>query len=394
MSRRTTIIIVLAFSAIALLIGVYFAWMRSRQAAPPGGAIVPPEIPARDISESEPGPSAAIQLLSDNEVAGYWLVSDPKAMPKKSSTSTAPQSGIGATSTVSAFYIDPDGRVFEAKAGKDVPITSLPVKNVVEIRGGAKGIVLVKHGSELDPKFGVYTSPANKWESLSNISSAALSSDDTRLAYLDTRGTLGTIALTARGVGGRSSLASYNVEDFNVSWAGSGAILLVPKPTALYNGDSIWRFDIKSRAIYPFLAAARGAMIGWSSDGSFGLMSGVDDANNAYLRTVNVRGDTTGNMHFSTFPDKCEIDSEIIYCGVPLFSNNANVRIMPDAYLRREAKFNDAVYKIDVKQNTADFIFGGTSNNPIDVLRPMFENDRLYLINRRDQKLYNVVFGD
>lgn len=367
MNRRTAIIITLILAVFALLIGVYFAWMRARQEPPPIG-VLPPAVPGEEIPDVEEEPRATLQLLSDNNVAGYWIAQD------------------------SVFYIAPDGQVFEAKPGKDVSVTSLPVGDIVGAWGGAQGAVLVKHGSAIAPKFGIYTSPANKWESLANVVSAALSQDGTRVAYLDSRGAVGTIALTSRGVGRRAPLASYNIADFNVAWAGDGAILLVPKPASLYDDGDIWRLDVRSRALAQFLPFSRGAMVRWSSDGAYGLLFGVDDMNNPYLRIVDDAGRTKGNVNFVTYPDKCAAIANTLYCGIPTVSNNENAQTMPDAYLRRETYFNDMIFAVNTKDNTSEFIFAGSLQNPIDVYNPIFK-DNLYLINRWDQKLYRLVFG-
>ncbi|MBT9171290.1 MAG: hypothetical protein DDT18_01663 [Actinobacteria bacterium] len=378
--KKTLIIISVVLGVLAMAVGIYFAWKKSRE------LLAPPVIDQRLITDDQRLPDLAekkIKILSDQPIFDYWVF---------------------ATSTKQVFYLNQDGQIFKVKEdAEDEAITPEPIDNLQSVKSSFDGkLALIKFGpstsSGQGSQFLIFNSETKVQEFLpENITAAAFSPDAKKIIYLQKQVGFKTASdLIIRELTGAkpktSKILSFNQMDFDLDWILPETVILTPKPSA-FSAVSAWNVDIKNKTFKPLWPIdLSGLMINWSidgrTDGKLGLQfnSGKEGSKDSLI-LINEKGEKRANLDFLTLPNKCFFAEPKIYCAVPL--EIPKDTILPDDYLKRAVYFKDFLYQIDINQNSLSDIFSA-SEPVIDAVRLFISGNQLLFINRYDDRLYSL----
>ena len=371
--KKIIIIISVILGIVAMGLGVYFAWQKTKT------ILTPPSAPSQPTSVGITEPTAAerqlaaqkLKILSDQPIFDYWIYS---------------------TSSEQVFYVNQEGKIFKIKEdGNDEAITSEPIENLQTIKSSSDGKrVFIKSGDLVSPKFTIFNSETKIFELLpENITAAAFSPDAKKIAYLETKAIQSDLIIKdlVNLKQKPSWIISISQKDFDLDWISAEKIVLVPKSSAFYQA-SAWVIDTKKKTVSPLGAEVNGLMIKWSSNGKIGLQfSSQSEGREGRLNLINEQGLVQAGLDFITLPDKCLISDPKIYCAIP--TSIPAKTVLPDDYLKRAVYFRDALYQIDISQNSLSGIF--TETEPaIDAARLNLLDNKLLFINRYDSRLYSL----
>lgn len=142
----------------------------------------------------------------------------------------------------------------------------------------------------------------------------------------------------------KSSLfLKLNNQDLQVSWPTTNEIRLSDKPSAS-GPNNIWSVNVKNKTITKLNDEARPNVL--------------------------------------TLLGKCITADAKTYCAVP--QNLPPETVLPDDYLKRKIYTNDDFYAGD------KLLVKGSEDNPVDAVNLLVRDDKLFFINRYDQKLYSL----
>ncbi len=404
--KKTLIIISIVLGVAAMGLGVYFAWKKSKEILTPPPAtgqkpiVQNQNLPVSTGNQNQQAQAAKLKVLSDQPVFDYWVyypAATSTPIISKSTSSIAVSTSSPAISLKpEIFYASEDGRILKvsAKGGpasggkesEDEVVSSDVISNLQSIKASPDGkMVLVKYGDLINPQFSLFNVETKVWQKFSDISAAAFSPDNKKIAYFEkTSGSLVTKDL----LGAKpktTKVVSINQKDFDLSWILPDKILLVPKPSFDYESQ-IWAVDLKNKTLNS-LASGRGLMVNWSSDGKMGIRFRSTEARVPEMTLINDSGDALANLDFSTLPDKCLIKQPQIYCAIPQTYNSVQEPLLPDDYLKRAVYFQDFIYSINTIKNSFAPIFFA-QDPAIDATHLSLVENELIFINRYDNKLY------
>ena len=371
--KKIIIIISVILGIVAMGLGVYFAWKKTKTILTPPGIGQQPTASNQQSTTGEQQPAAAqkLKILSDQPIFDYWIYS---------------------TSSEQVFYVNQEGKIFKIKEdGNDEAITSEPIENLQTIKSSSDGKrVFIKSGDLVSPKFTIFNSETKIFELLpENITAAAFSPDAKKIAYLETKAIQSDLIIKdlVNLKQKPSWIISISQKDFDLDWISAEKIVLVPKSSAFYQA-SAWVIDTKKKTVSPLGAEVNGLMIKWSSNGKIGLQfSSQSEGREGRLNLINEQGLVQAGLDFITLPDKCLISDPKIYCAIP--TSIPAKTVLPDDYLKRAVYFRDALYQIDISQNSLSGIF--TETEPaIDAARLNLLDNKLLFINRYDSRLYSL----
>lgn len=411
--KKIIIIIGIILGVVAMGLGVYFAWKKSKE------ILTPPPIGQKPIVQNQNLPvaggqpaqpvkqQAQLKVLSDQPIFDYWIY-EPRATStltsiptssKSTSSITIPTSSPVISLKTEIFYASEDGRILKVKDGEDEVISENAISNLQSLQSSIDGkMVLIKSGDLVNPEFSLFNIETKVWQKLANVSAAAFSADNKRIAYLEK--TSGNLIIQdlfppkqAKSVKTKSAtlkttkVLSLNQRDFDLSWILPDKILLVPKPSFDYESQ-IWAVDLKNKTLNS-LVSGRGLIINWSADGKMGIRFRTTEARVPEIALVSDKGGALANLDFTTLPDKCLVSQPKMYCAIPQSHNFFGEPLLPDDYLKHAVYFKDFIYSIDTVQNSFTPIF--TQDNPaIDATHLSLTGNRLIFINRYDNKVYSI----
>lgn len=420
--KKTIIIIAVVLGFFAMIIGVYFAWKKSRE------LLAPPIIDRQPTTNDQQFPALAkkkLKILSDQPIFDYWVYQPDFAVvattTKSTTTKSTASSAVASTSTsikssaVGAiprdsrqiFYLNQDGLIFNVKEdGEDEAITSAPIANIKKIKSSSNGkLALIESVPSASlrqaSQFLIFNSETKVQEFLpENITAAAFSPDGKKIAYLQEQGGFNAVSnLIIKELTGAkpksSKILSFNQKDFNLDWILPETVILTPKPSA-FSSVSAWNVNIKNKTFRPLsLIDLNGLMINWSVDGrtesKLGLQFNVGEEEKGerkgFLALVSEKGEKRAGLDFLTLPNKCFFSEPKIYCAIPL--EIPKDIILPDDYLKKAVYFKDFLYQIDTNQNSFSEIFSAVEP-AIDAIRLSISDNQLLFINRYDNRLYSL----
>ncbi len=362
---KKSVIIILSFIIVfSVGAGAYFAWKKSKEILEPPAASRPTVDYNLPVTTSI---APKLEALSDQPVLGYWL----------SSSTSSPEAEI--------FYFNQNGLVLKVKDGDDEIIGDREIDNFRTYEASRDGDkIIVKSGSLTAPVFEIFNLKTKIWQFLENIFAVAFSPDGTKIAYLDANNNL-IIKDLADKKQKTTKIMSFNQAGFDLKWLVSDKILLISKPSSLIRGE-IWEADIKKKTLRLF-ADANGLAINWSKDGALGLKFAVNQKGESSINLIDGEGAVKADFKFSTLAEKCLISPAKIYCAVPKNYNSVKEPVLPDEYLKRAVYSDDAVYEIDLIENSSKKILD-ENRLAIDAINFSLNGGRLFFINRYDNKVY------
>jgi len=372
--KKIIIIISVILGIVAMGLGVYFAWQKTKTILTPPGIGQQPTASNQQSTTGEQQPAAAqkLKILSDQQIFDYWIF-----YPAATSTDSK------------IFYLSQDGKIFQLEGGKSEAVSSEPIGNIQMIKSSFDGKrVLIKFGDFISPKFIIFNTEAKVFELLpENITAAAFSPDAKKIAYLEKNS--GNLMIKDL-IGAKPKtvkVLSFNQKDFDLDWILAEKIVLTPKPSAFYRTSS-WMIDINKKTLIALGTEVNGLMMKWSADGKAGLQfSSQSEGREGRLNLINEQGAVQAVLDFITLPDKCFISQPKIYCAVP--ESIPAKTVLPDDYLKRAVYFKDVFYQIDITQNSLSEILAGTEPT-LDATRLNLVDNKLLFINRYDNGLYSL----
>lgn len=392
--KKIIIITSIILGIVAMGLGIYFAWKKTKSILTPPS--VSPPTAEQGLVSTTAGqlPTAKLKILSNQPIFDYWIYRPEFGAV---ATSTATSTGTITRDSI-VFYLNQEGKVFQIeKDGKDEAVTSESIENLQGIKSSSDGKrVLIKSGDLISPKFTIFNSQAKIFELLpENITAAAFSPDAKKIAYLENKA--GTSDLIVKDLINPKQkpirIISISQKDFDLDWISAEKIVFIPKSSALYKTSTLkiftfWIVDTKKKTLSPLGTEANGLMIKWSTDGKIGLQfSSQSQGRESRLNLINEQGLVQADLDFVTLPDKCLISDPKIYCAIP--KSIPTKTVLPDDYLKRAVYFRDALYQIDISKNSLSEIFA-EDEPAIDAVRLNLLDNKLFFINRYDNRLYSL----
>lgn len=429
MSGNKKTLIILAVIIVVIAIGALLYYIFTRQGAntgtPAGQTGSLPGVPVQGTSGSQTGNIVGTSGNSPSAPAG-----------------SSQTFGVLANEQAIDYYIDsgnnttiiqPDGTILTLTNGQPVILSSSKIQDIMSASFSYDGKkILVNFGDAGDPQTSVFDIASKAWTPLpQGMQSPVWSPNNYQVAYLTTGAsgsgkesvaTLNVAALSTPP----SVLTTITMEDMLLQWPNKNMLVLSDKPDA-YTVGSALAFNISSKAITPIAFEYPSLQSAWSNATS-GL--GVIFTGTA----GNVGGDLSlispsGNQRvltFVTLPSKCAFNEDIValpqaasttattaatstkaatstmtmagattttldlYCAVPRDQQTLSIARLPDEYDQKMIFTADDFYKVNTSDGALTTVFSDQSYN-LDATDLKIFNDRLFFINRYDERLYGVA---
>ncbi len=362
--KKLFIIILIIIALVAVGLGIYFAWKKSREILTPPSVVVP--VATQGIL-GQTDQIGKLNAISDNAISGYWI--------------------YHSASSTETYYFNLTGQLFKVKEGEDEKILPQPlgeIRSVVSDKDGKKIAV------ETADRFNILTIGSNGVinESLNDLTAVTFSPDSDKMAYLDKEGDLNVQNYSSRLRSSQTSkILNINFKDAVLQWIVGDKIVLSSRPSAFYLNES-WLIDVNRKTIAPFISA-RGLEFNWSGNGEEAIKLEVNAAFNPFLSLIDSENSVKANFEFSSLPDKCFIAPAKVYCAISQSKNLMGQLIFPDDYLKRKVYFDDYIYEIDRQDNNLQLLYSSV-NNAIDAYNLTAVGNEIFFINRYDGRLYDL----
>jgi len=315
--------------------------------------------------------ASSLKKISENEVFDFWVI----------------------PSTGEVFYLTPAGKVFSAKEGPDLEISSQSIAalNSIEISPDGEK-VLAAFGNPIEPSWGIFDSRDKVWRPLpSEITNATWGSKDTELiASIKNKSelNLAIVDLSKTPPAYNTILKDFRFKDIKLAFKSPNALLILEKPSTFYAGR-LWRLDLKTLSLNLLLSPEKGLIFNWLNDQSAALK--FSSPNNFFILGENF--ENLVPVFFSTLPSKCS-RFEPLYCFAP--QNIPVDTTLPDDYLKRRFLSIDSLYSVDIVSEDVKLVFQSNKNGfpAIDGEHPTYREGSLYFKNRFDNGLYRIEVGE
>lgn len=388
-------IIIIVAALIIAGIAVYLSWQKF--------TATPPTLPETGGGVSLPGAGPA--ATPGGGAGGEFGTSPTSTAPGTSSLSSSlkkisesPAFGLWvAEGTKEVYYLSPEGKVFSVKEGPDLEISaqSLSALNrMIPAPGG--GRVLAAFGDPRVPRWNYFDVVDGSWHSLpANIENATWGGTSDQLVVLMKNGgetNLALFSLTQTTQNTRVLIRDVSLEDILMWFESPEQIIIAERPSASY-ASRVWRLDLKTLSFSLILAPERGLSIVPMRGNNVVLKWSTADQLFVLNHTFE-RGEKTP---FSTFPEKCDVSAETLYCFTPRNAFPQNITI-PDGYYQNKFYTTDSLVRIPIASTTpflgvADSPWASTAASPIDAKNPRVVGGVLYFINRYDGFVYKLTIG-
>lgn len=291
------------------------------------------------------------------------------------------------------FTVSLDGQISKNTLGKEETVSTAPIAALRSVQPSPDGFfALIDAGNFTSENFIIFNTASKEFRQLpSGTSAGAWSPDGKTLAFLkeESDGSASLITLNMQDQAATTTLKLFN-QDRLMSWPETSRIILTDKPSAKFPGSS-WLINLSEKKIVPFIPSTPGLMLGWGLDGATALEFSAPQFSAVRLDLVSATGTVIGPAPFPpTLPSKCLLTSQAIFCGVP--KNLSGASVLPDDYLKRAFYSRDNIYIAYPPFATSTAKIIDSKDYLLDLDHPRLNKtkDKLFLINRYDQKLYSV----
>ncbi len=304
------------------------------------------------------------------------------------------------TANKEIYYLNLNGSIYRISPGgaEEIILTQTiqSLSNINSSFDGSKAII--SFGYPLKEVFAVFDTARKIWNPLPDGTVATdwdpKSSD--RLIYLKNNGNKNSLNLLTLSNNQSSEIISFNQKDVLLEWVSPDEIYIMEKPSQEVDG-SVWSFNIRNKTVKPIIKKELGLITKWFSNGSLGLK--LSNKNRRpLLEFIDDKNRSLATLSFITVPDECVYDNMTnrIYCAVP--ANQNNLIRFPDDYLKKINYYADNIYLIPhslgIDSTINNLIFtifdAGIENKNIDMDRIKIQDNKLYFLNRIDNKLYSL----
>ncbi|MBI5147575.1 MAG: hypothetical protein HZA37_00260 [Parcubacteria group bacterium] len=233
--------------------------------------------------------------------------------------------------------------------------------------------------------------------------SAAWSPDSKKVAYLKSSAAAGESDLVIADISkekiGEVKVMSFALADYALEWPSPGRIILKPRPSALYIAPLL-AVDLAKKTVAPLSAPSTGAVAKWSASLKQGLLFRGDERNNSFSLTGENGEPLVDLSRITTLPNKCAFSDAagIIFCAVPKELPEGTIFI--DDYFKRIFYTSDSVYSLAVtddesgKKQLKVEKYYDFDPLTIDADNLTIKNEKLYFINRYNEKIYSLDLSE
>lgn len=303
-----------------------------------------------------------LSILINSPVFEYWMNSEENSI----------------------YFANLNGQIIKINSdGSRRLVSSQNLQNLHEIKPSNDGsLAIAEFNYPSMPTLSIFSASSTSWQPLpSGAISAAFSPDSKKIMYTD-QTSLKLLDLAAKKT---TEIQKMSQVGLNINWLKDNEILLSDDPSVENNGR-IYSFDIKNKIIKTLINGERGLGIKWSNNGNLGIKINTTERI-AKTSLVGSTANFIADFTFKTIPEKCLIDSQKIYCGVP-----KNIRtgiVLPDDFYKKKEYFIDDIYVLDLQTSQFIRLFDG-NEIAIDVIDLKLKDNALLFINRYDNKVYSL----
>lgn len=405
--------IIIAIIIILILVsGLYYFWRTKTKQITTGQTSENPSdsFPLGDIGGNGTGNtqfSSSTQNGSNQSAMG-----DDAGMPTLRQISDKPVAGgiafKNGSSTIIRYVERGTGHIVETtdNSFEFVKISNTTIPKVPQVTWSPNGQSVVmrymKEGTEIISSFSANIVKATTSQDVSkNPKSAFLPSDITQLSINPTGDKIFYLINNENGAEGvisntdgsqKKQIFKSPATEWLTSWPNKETIVLTTKPSSNVAGY-LFFLNQKTGESNKILSGINGLTALVSSTTKNILYSESAD-NSIKLKYYNLKTGDTGTFSFKTLPEKCvwsKVEEFIIYCAVPKTMSGSEY---PDSWYQGLARFNDGIWKINVKNKLSELILDlqKENGNEFDITEPFLsDNDEyLFFINKKDLTLWSL----
>ena len=366
--KKIIFILAIILLVAAVGVGIYFGWKKSKE------ILTPPSDDQQSVIDNQQFSTSTIlkpklRIVSDQQVFDYFI-----------------------NQSSDVFYITSLGHIFKVNENKDELISDKNIENLIDVKADKNGArIIVKYGNSNSPKIDVFDIENKVWQLIGNgsVSAADFSPDSLKIIYVEKKNN-GVSDLITKDLNlikpKTTKIMSLSYLPFDLQWVNSDSILLISAPSAGYVGE-IWQLDLKTKAIKIF-ANSFGLMLKWPIGGDSGLL--FNSAKNQ-ISLIDSNAKKKADIEILTLPDKCFINSTMIYCAVMQnYSDVLPKPALPDDYFKKAFYSVDKIYAIGITDNSSEIILSNEELPIVDAVNLSLSGNNLLFINRYDDKVYSL----
>jgi len=232
------------------------------------------------------------------------------------------------------------------------------------------------------PNLSIFFASSTSWQPLpAGAISAAISPDSKKIAYTDET-TLKSIDLTTQKTAEIQKMSQVGLK---IDWLKDNELLFSEDPSVENNGR-MYSFNLTNKTFKTLIGGEFGLAIKWAKDGHLGIKINSDQRV-PKLSLIDEFGSPIANFTFLSVPEKCLIDAQKIYCGVP--KNTRSGMVLPDDFYSKKYYFIDDIFELDLPTGAITKLFDG-NEIAIDATNLKIKDNSLLFINRYDNKVYSL----
>ncbi len=300
-----------------------------------------------------------------------------------------------------------DGQVSQIRSsGETSNLSAVPIKDLLKSSFSYDGKKLaISFGDKLSPQTSVFDTTDKTWKPLDiQASIFDWAPKSYELAYQDRKSegfTLNTWNLGDPKAKAKE-LIRLEAPDLVLFWTDSKRIVLTDRGSARIKG-AWWNFDPQSKNLSPVLVDQPGLEVLAQKSGDQALVfKSSKEERGGGLFLVDQEGKTSRLLSFLTMPEKCAFErgglkatttslasvGGFMVCAIP--EEPLSSLQLPDDYQKRKIFTTDSFYRISLTDGGIQLIFSGSNLN-LDAENLKTANQKIYFINRADQKLYSIT---
>ncbi len=303
-----------------------------------------------------------LSILINSPVFEYWLASKDNSL----------------------YFANPSGQIIKVNNDNTRQMVSSQVlSNLHSIKASNDGsLAIVEFNYPGLPTLSIFTTSTTNWQPLpSGAVSAAISPDSKKIAYTD-KTSIKTLDLTTNKT---SEVQKMSQVGLRLDWLNDAA-LLFHSDTSIETRGYVYSFDFKTKTLKTLINGENGLSVNWAKDGKMGIKINTTNRKPKTSLIDNL-GSNIANFTFLTLPEKCLIESQKIYCGIP--QNIRSGATLPDDYYNKSEYFIDDIFELDLPTGKITKIFDG-NETALDAYNLKIKDSSLLFINRYDNKLYSL----
>lgn len=281
------------------------------------------------------------------------------------------------------------------EAGQIIGITTQTIDGINEILPSSDGRRAIVHfGHPNRSVFTIFDADSKSWSPLpkGTVAAAWHPKNSNKIIYLNTGG----LKLFDFQDKKSSSVLRVNFVDALLAWPTENKVLVSDRASASYEGV-VWEIDIKNKTLKK-VVSGNGLIIKQSDKWQLKFTGSKNSKEDRFILTDAISGKELADidallfgLRSVTLPSKCVFNKNKIYCAVP--QQIPPTVVLPDDYQKRSFYSKDDIYLINIDTELGLIktkLLFASEQQPIDAINLIVSGNKLYFINRHDQRLYKI----